>query len=97
MLPKDKGTWVRLALLILAFVNQGLSAAGMSPLPIEEGQLETLISTGFTVVVGFITYNKNNSHTNEAKVGTDLGREMKRQIKSGEDTVEVRKERAVRG
>lgn len=97
MLPKDIGTWIRLSLLILALVNQVLAAKGLSPLPIEEGQVENLVSSAVTIVVGFLAYYKNNNHTEEARIGTKVGREMKRQIKNGEDTVEIEKERAVRG
>lgn len=56
-------TWARTAVLILALVNQILSAAGKSPLPIESEQVEQLISAGITTVAALVTWWKNNSFT----------------------------------
>ena len=43
------GTIVRTACLVLALTNQILSATGHSVLPIEDAQVETLVTTAFTV------------------------------------------------
>ena len=43
------GTIARTAALALALTNQILSAAGKPVLPIEDSQLETLVTTGLTV------------------------------------------------
>ena len=43
------GTLTRTAVLGLALTNQLLSAAGKPLLPIDNAQLEQMISTGFTV------------------------------------------------
>ena len=43
------GTIARTACLALALTNQILSATGHPVLPIEDSQLETLVTTGFTV------------------------------------------------
>ena len=46
------GTLTRTAVLGLALANQLLSAAGKPLLPIDNAQLEQMISTGFTVGAG---------------------------------------------
>lgn len=56
----DKGTVIRTVLLILALVNQVLSAQGKSPLPIEDAQAEAYISGGFTAVASLLAWWKNN-------------------------------------
>lgn len=59
-------TIARTVALALALVNQVLSATGHAVLPIESEQLESLVTTGITVVVSLIGYWKNNSWTPEA-------------------------------
>ena len=59
-------TIARTVILCLALVNQCLSMAGMSPLPIEDAQLETLITTGWTVIAAVVAWWKNNSFTQAA-------------------------------
>ena len=57
------GTLTRTAALGLALTNQLLSAAGKPLLPIDNAQLEQLISTGFTVGAALAAWWKNNSFT----------------------------------
>lgn len=59
-------TMTRTAVLILALVNQILSATGHSPIPVDDAQLEQLISTGMTVCAAIWTWWENNSFTKEA-------------------------------
>lgn len=59
-------TMTRTAVLILALANQVLSATGHSPIPVEDAQLEQLISTGLTVGAAIWAWWKNNSFTKEA-------------------------------
>lgn len=59
-------TLTRTAVLILALVNQILSATGHSPIPVDDAQLEQLISTGMTVGAAIWAWWKNNSFTKEA-------------------------------
>lgn len=77
-MPKDIGTWTRLILLLLALINGGLTAAGKSPLPIDEQELSEFISLGFIIVTGIIGYFMNNSHTLAGKEGTDYTRALKK-------------------
>lgn len=60
------GTIIRTVCLALALVNQILSATGHAVLPIEDEQLETLLTTGATVVTALISWWKNNSFTANA-------------------------------
>lgn len=59
-------TMTRTAVLILALANQILSATGHSPIPVDDAQLEQLISTGMTVVAAIWAWWANNSFTKEA-------------------------------
>lgn len=59
-------TLTRTAVLILALTNQILSATGHSPIPVDDAQLEQLISTGMTVGAAIWAWWKNNSFTIEA-------------------------------
>ena len=60
------GTVARTLVLILAIINQILSACGKSPLPIESETLEQLVSAGFTIIAALIAWWKNNSFTTNA-------------------------------
>ena len=57
------GTIARTAVLALALTNQVLSAAGKPVIPIEDKQLEPLVTTAFTVGASLLTWWKNNSFT----------------------------------
>ena len=63
------GTIARTACLALALTNQILSATGHPVLPIEDSQLETLVTTGFTVAASIAAWWKNNSFTLPARIG----------------------------
>ena len=60
------GTIARTLVLVLAIVNQILSAAGKSPLPIESETIEQLVTAGFTTVAALIAWWNNNSFTTNA-------------------------------
>lgn len=59
-------TLTRTAVLMLALLNQILSATGHSPIPVESEELERLISAGLTVGAAIWAWWKNNSFTREA-------------------------------
>ena len=61
------GTIARTAILILALVNQVLTATGHSVINISDENINTLISTGFTIVSAIIAWWKNNSFTDNAQ------------------------------
>ncbi len=60
-------TIVRVACLLLALVNQGLVSMGLSPIPVENEELEMIISTVITAIFAIWAMWKNNSFTAAAK------------------------------
>ena len=63
------GTIARTICLALALTNQVLSATGHAVLPIEDAQVETLVTTGLTVAASVAAWWKNNSFTIPARIG----------------------------
>lgn len=74
------GTIIRTICLILALVNNCLTMAGHSPLPIEDEQLTELLSQIFVIVTAVAAWWKNNSFTRAALEGD----KVMHAIKSGE-------------
>lgn len=74
-------TIIRTVCLVLALVNQGLTIAGKSPLPIEDEQINELISLVFTIAASLWAWWKNNSFTAEAIIAD----EVMHDLKTGED------------
>lgn len=74
------GTIARTIILALALINQILTATGHGIIDISDDTINTLISTGFTVITAIIAWWKNNSFTNAA-IEAD---EIKKQLKEGE-------------
>lgn len=66
------GTIARTIVLFLALVNQILTMRGIQTIPIAEGDINTLIATGFTVVTAVIAWWKNNSFTQAAIRGDEV-------------------------
>lgn len=82
----ETGTIVRTVLLVLALINQFLSISGHAVLPIEDAQVEVLLTTGITVVMSVITWWKNNSFTQAAIRGDKEMislKEMKKEARRG--------------
>ena len=71
------GTIARTIILLLALINQCLSMAGVSPLPIEDEQVETILTTAWTVIAAIWAWWKNNSFTQAALAGDALKNEIK--------------------
>lgn len=57
------GTIARTACLLLALINQVLSALGKPVLPIESATVEQLVTAGITTVTALVAWWKNNSFT----------------------------------
>lgn len=72
------GTLARTIILGLALINQLLSATGHAVLPIEDAQVETMISTLWTVVAAVVAWWKNNSLTAAARAGDSVKSAVKR-------------------
>lgn len=62
----SKGTIIRTICLALALINQMLSAAGHSPLPIDDATVNLAVSTGATIITSLAAWWKNNSFTQAA-------------------------------
>lgn len=71
------GTLARTIILALALINQILSATGHPVLPIEDAQVETLVSTAWTVIAALVAWWKNNSFTSAAKAGDEIMKQEK--------------------
>lgn len=65
------GTITRTIVLILALVNQILSATGHAVLPIEDAQVEVIVSTVWTMAASLWAWWKNNSFTKAALAGDE--------------------------
>ena len=66
------GTIARTIVLFLALINQILTMCGVQTIPIAEGDINTLIATGFTVVTAVVAWWKNNSFTKAAIRGDEV-------------------------
>ncbi len=62
----SKGTIIRTVVLVLALINQVLTAFGKSPIPIDDDAVTNLISTVWTVIAALVAWWKNNSFTKKA-------------------------------
>ena len=71
------GTIARTICLCLALVNQILTAMGHSVINISDESINTLISTGFTIVTAIVAWWKNNSFTQSALKADEVMREEK--------------------
>lgn len=70
-------TIARTICLVLALINQGLTIAGHSPLPIENETVVQIVSLTATVVTSLIAWWKNNSFTQAALTGDEVMRTYK--------------------
>lgn len=66
------GTWIRLALVVLALVNVTLRLAGVQTLPFAPEDISDLISSLFAIIVVLNAYWKNNSFTAAALAADDV-------------------------
>lgn len=72
-------TIIRTVVLILALVNNCLTMAGHSPLPIEDEQVTNLLSMIFTIGAALWGWWKNNSFT-PAAIEADAYMEQLRSV-----------------
>ncbi len=71
------GTIARTIILVLALLNQLLTATGHGVINISDESISTLISTGFTIVTAIVAWWKNNSFTQSALKADEVMREGK--------------------
>ena len=62
----SKETIVRTIILVVALINQVLTAAGKNPLPFSDEELYTGLTAVFTVAASAWAWWKNNSFTQNA-------------------------------
>ena len=62
----SKGTVIRTVTLLLAIVNSVLELTGKSPLPIDNAELEEIISDVFLYGSAVVSWWYNNSFTKKA-------------------------------
>lgn len=70
-------TIIRTLCLILALVNQILSATGKPLLPIEDSQIETVVTETALVITALWSWWKNNSFTKNAIVADEYLKDLK--------------------
>lgn len=73
----SKGTIARTIVLALALINQVLTAMGHNVINIADEDINTLISTIFTIVSAVTAWWKNNSFTKAAIEADKLMHEVK--------------------
>lgn len=71
------GTIARTLILALALINQILTASGHSIIAVSDDDINTLITTGFTVVSALLAWWKNNSFTKPALKADEVLKEEK--------------------
>ncbi len=62
----SKETVIRTIILVIALVNQVLTASGKNPLPFSDEELYTGLTAVFTVAASVWAWWKNNSFTKNA-------------------------------
>ena len=85
----DTQTLIRTLVLALALINQLLVAAGHSPIPIAEEEMETFLSTVFTMGASVWAWWSNNSITAAAKAGDAVKDAVKAGNLSAEEVTEL--------
>lgn len=71
------GTVIRTLCLILALINQILSATGKPLLPIDDSQVETVVTETALVITALWSWWKNNSFTKNAIVADEYLKDLK--------------------
>lgn len=77
MMTVKINTIIRTVVLILALVNQCLTAAGHKIIPISDDQIAELITLLFTVAASVWSWWKNNSFTHAALMADEMMAEIR--------------------
>lgn len=70
-------TIVRLIVLLIALINQTLTAIGKSPLPFDNEMVTELVSIVITIAAAAWAWWKNNSFTHAALEADEVLRKIK--------------------
>lgn len=65
-------TIIRTVLLVLALINQCLTVAGKSVIPIDDETVTNAITLAFTIITSLVAWWKNNSFTQAALIADEL-------------------------
>lgn len=84
----SKDTIIRTIILIVALINQVLTACGKNPLPFSDDTLYEAITLIVTIGASIWAWWKNNSFTQNAIVADDYLRELKNEVATEENSVE---------
>lgn len=71
------GTIARTLILLLALTNQVLSMLGYKLIPIEDEQINDIVTLGFTICSSLAAWWKNNSFTKKAILADEYLHDMK--------------------
>ena len=72
------GTIARTVILALALLNQVLTVAGYSPIPIDDETINLTIASVWTIVASVVAWWKNQSFTQAAIEGDEVMRGIKK-------------------
>lgn len=75
------GTVIRTLILIIALVNQCLTAFGKSPLPFSDTEIQQGVTLVFTIAAAIAAWWKNNSFTEAARAADLLLGQIRNQNK----------------
>ncbi|MDR2976849.1 MAG: phage holin [Streptococcaceae bacterium] len=78
----ETSTIVRTSLLVVALVNQLLTATGHAVIPVDDATITNLITTAITVVAALWSWWKNNSFTAAAKNADEYLKDLKQEAKN---------------
>ena len=71
------GTIARTMVLLLALTNQVLGLCGIQTIPLEDEDINALVTTLWTVTAALVAWWKNNSFTRAALAGDAAMKEAK--------------------
>lgn len=72
-----KETIIRTVILVVALINQGLTVAGVSLLPISDEQITEFLSLTLTIGASLWAWWKNNSFTKSAIEADEILKQLK--------------------
>lgn len=72
------GTIIRTVVLVIALVNQILTACGINPLPFSDDEIYSGVSAVVTVIAAIVAWWKNNSFTKAAITADETLKEQKK-------------------
>ena len=81
----NKATIVRFSILILALINQFLASKGISPIPVDEETISTII----TAIIGLYVGYKDNPTSKEGKWANQKLQKYKAEKKYQKATVKA--------